>query len=145
MLTKNSIIQIFGCNIVGFSLHRCKQRILCAQKWWYLGLVILYSLHYNFLKTATVVNSRLRHLKYCPSLHTSIIHIALSRWGQKGKDRHQYRTLLREIHEHLTRKLRICRNNNQIYLWLRRLLRQITNMEMDNAGTEFYPMVTAGI
>jgi hypothetical protein len=123
ILMKNCIIQIFGCNVVRFSVRRCKWRIFCAEKWWYLNLVILHSLRYHFLKTTTVVNRRQRHSKYCPLLDTSTIHIALSRWGQEGKDRHQYRTLLRGIlHERLTRKLRICRDYNQTDLGLRRLL-----------------------
>jgi len=28
----NYVIQTFGCNIVGFSLRRCKWRIFCGEK-----------------------------------------------------------------------------------------------------------------
>ena len=32
ILVKNYVIQIFGCNIVGFSRHRCKWRTVFAEK-----------------------------------------------------------------------------------------------------------------
>jgi len=32
MLMKNCFIQIYGCNIVRFSLHRCKWLIFCVEK-----------------------------------------------------------------------------------------------------------------